>query len=246
MLDLPVPDPGPPGPFATMAWLRATVSRFANGEPHARRRALTEARLATLDPATLAAAARRAAASTPAAVTGPPPAAATRPASATPSAAATPPATATAPPGATPAPPVASPAVGGLAGVPRAYLPVAVLAEATGVVDPVAAVRHTRIVAAAYHPGTEHPEADDALAALLALLPADEPEAQAQHVAVLVQACEATAGLVRGDNLPVKTTRRVTADGEIVAVDLEGRPFGDGPRRCPGEAHARALAEALR
>lgn len=221
MLDLPVPDPGPPGPFATMAWLRATVSRFANGETHARRRALTEARLATLDPATLAAAAKRAAASTPEVA-------------------------ATTPPGATPTRPVASPAVGGFAGVPRVYLPVAVLADATGVADPVAAVRHTRIVAAAYHPGTEHPEADDALAALLALLPADEPEAQAQHVAVLVQACEATAGLVRGDNLPVKTTRRVTADGEIVAVDLEGRPFGDGPRRCPGEAHARALAEALR
>jgi len=78
------------------------------------------------------------------------------------------------------------------------------------------------------------------------LLPDDEPEALAQHVALLVQACEATAGLVRGDNLPVKVTKRVTADGEIIAVDLTGRPFGAGPRRCPGEAHALALAEALR
>ena len=78
------------------------------------------------------------------------------------------------------------------------------------------------------------------------MLPDDEPEALAQHVALLVQACEATAGLVRGDNLPVKATKRVQPDGTIVAVDLTNRPFGDGARRCPGEAHALALAEALR
>ena len=122
----------------------------------------------------------------------------------------------------------------------------AVLAAATGVADPVAAVAATRVVAAAYHPGTDAAGADEALAALLALLPPDEPEALAQHVALLVQACEATAGLVRGDDLPVKTTKRVTADGTIVAVDLTGRPFGEGARRCPGERHARALAEAVK
>ena len=33
-------------------------------------------------------------------------------------------------------------------------------------------------------------------------------------------------------------TRRVGPDGETVLVDLAGRPFGAGPRRCPGEAHA--------
>ena len=76
------------------------------------------------------------------------------------------------------------------------------LAAATGVADPVAAVAATRVVAAAYHPGTDAAGADEALAALLALLPPDEPEALAQHVALLVQACEATAGLVRGDDLP--------------------------------------------
>ena len=122
----------------------------------------------------------------------------------------------------------------------------AVLAAATGVADPVAAVAATRVVAAAYHPGTDAAGADEALGALLALLPRDEPEALAQHVALLVQACEATAGLVRGDDLPVKTTKRVIADGTIVAVDLTGRPFGEGARRCPGERHARALAEALK
>ena len=54
-----VPDPGPAGPYGTMAWLRATVSRFANGETHARRRALVEALLADLDPADLRDAAAR-------------------------------------------------------------------------------------------------------------------------------------------------------------------------------------------
>ena len=53
LLASPVPDPGPAGPYGTLPWLRATVSRFANGETHARRRALVEALLAELDPAAL-------------------------------------------------------------------------------------------------------------------------------------------------------------------------------------------------
>src|SRR5690349_3723969 len=75
-LDAPVPDPGPAGPRGTMAWLRATVSRFANGETHARRRALVEALLAELDPATLR---DEAAALARASVASPPPATAPRP-----------------------------------------------------------------------------------------------------------------------------------------------------------------------
>src|SRR3954468_4488796 len=55
MLSYPVPAPGPPGPFGTITWLRATVSRFANGETHARRRALVVSLLAELDPARLGA-----------------------------------------------------------------------------------------------------------------------------------------------------------------------------------------------
>ena len=50
MLDLPVPSPAPPGPYGTMAWLRATVSRFSGGDAHARRRAIASALLDTLDP----------------------------------------------------------------------------------------------------------------------------------------------------------------------------------------------------
>ena len=72
----------------------------------------------------------------------------------------------------------------------------------------------------------------------------------AQRVALLVQACEATAALVRGglerpleevlrDSPPVPATRRVGPDGRVVVIDLAGPPFGAGPRACPGEAHAR-------
>ncbi len=56
-----VPLPAAAGPIGSMAWLRATVSRFSSGETHARRRALVEADLAHLDPAAL----RRAAATGP-------------------------------------------------------------------------------------------------------------------------------------------------------------------------------------
>jgi cytochrome P450 len=42
--------PAAPGPFGTLAWLRASVCRFAEGDDHARRRALVEARLAGVDP----------------------------------------------------------------------------------------------------------------------------------------------------------------------------------------------------
>jgi cytochrome P450 len=44
-----VPAVDPPGPVGTIAWLRATVSRFCNGEAHARRRALVEAQIGALD-----------------------------------------------------------------------------------------------------------------------------------------------------------------------------------------------------
>jgi hypothetical protein len=188
-----------------MAWLRATVSRFSEGSAHARRRALVEALLDTLDPDALRA------------------------------------------------------SVGshhhGLCNSTLAYLPVVVLASELGFArDDV--VADVRVVAAAYHPGTDAPGADEALARLLSALPAVEPEAAAARVALLVQACEATAALVRGalerelddvlrDTPPVTATKRVAPDGSVVAVPLHGRPFGEGRRRCPGEAHARALVAGV-
>ncbi|MFJ9608557.1 hypothetical protein ACIRS1_19690 [Kitasatospora sp. NPDC101176] len=53
-----VPPPAADGPAGGVAWLRARVARFGSGEVHARRRALVEADLASLDPGAL----RRAAA----------------------------------------------------------------------------------------------------------------------------------------------------------------------------------------
>jgi cytochrome P450 len=219
-----VPPPGASGPVGTMPWLRATVSRFATGETHTRRRAIAESLLADLDPHVLRATAAAAAARE------------LRDAAA-------------------PAPLVAAPPH---AGVALPYIPVAVLAAALGVApaDVPAAVDAVRVVAAAYHPGSDAPGADAALSQLLALLPPGDPEPSAQRVALLVQACEATAALVRGaltrpledvlrDTPPVPATRRLAPDGHLILVDLAGHPFGAGPRRCPGEAHALALAAGV-
>jgi cytochrome P450 len=54
--------PGPGGPPGTVAWLRASVSRFATGAQHARRRALAESELRRLDPGALRSIARELAA----------------------------------------------------------------------------------------------------------------------------------------------------------------------------------------
>ena len=183
----PVPAPGPAGPFGTMAWLRATVSRFANGEAHARRRALVTDLLDAM-----------------------------------------------------------TPQVAPVDEVPRQYLPVAALGAAQGVTDLHRLVADVRIVAAAYHPGTQAPGADEALQRVLEQLDEPDEERAAQRVAILVQACEATAALIRGETLPVKATKRVDARGTIHLVPLEGRPFGEGPRRCPGEHLALRLAEEAR
>jgi hypothetical protein len=107
-------------------------------------------------------------------------------------------------------------------------------------------------VAAAYLPGSGAggPAADAAADELLDRL-------GAARAAVLVQSCLPVAAWVRtaldrGITLdevlatapPVPATTR-WRDGETVTVPLDGIPFGVGPRRCPGVAHARALAEGV-
>ena len=165
-----------------MAWLRATVCRFCNGETHARRRAIVEAMLAEIDP--------------------------------------THPSTRGEP----------------IAGVPRAYRPVAVLAAATGAHRrPAALVDDVRDGGRRVPPGTDAPGADEALARLIARLPANDEEHIAQHVALLVQACEPMAAMIGGDDCPVPATKRVGPDGH------RGR---DRPRPSTRSAKGRAAAPA--
>ena len=248
----------PSGGPADLAWLRATVSRFANGPAHARRRALAAALLEAIDPAALreraASASRRALA----------------------------------------------------AGLPveviAGRVPVMTLANALGldatVVDDVAAA------ARGYQPGTDAgPAGDSAVDALVAACGGTPDEYTAARIALLVQACEATAGLIgralaasrpapdgttaealvaetlRFDP-PVQAMRRVcVAPTAIGAIDVAagtsvivnvpaanrdpavftdpgvfdpGRPdaerhltFGTGIRPCPGRDHAVALAAGV-
>ncbi|MEV7095965.1 hypothetical protein AB0M80_24265 [Amycolatopsis sp. NPDC051045] len=135
-------------------------------------------------------------------------------------------------------------------------VPVGVLAEALGLPDVSADVAP---VAAAYHPHvTPGRGAEAALGRLITACGAAD-ELAAARIGLLVQACDATAGLI-GNGLfasltgkpaeqPVLGTRR-RIDGEDVTVSLAGSPFGAGPRACPGSRHAHALAagvlEALR
>jgi hypothetical protein len=137
-----------------------------------------------------------------------------------------------------PAPPV----------VPR--VPLAALAGALGAREPATVAALVPSVAAAYLPssGAAGPAANAAADELLDRL-------GAARAAVLVQSCLPVTAWVRtaldrGITLdevlatapPVPATTR-WRDGETVTVPLDGIPFGEGPRRCPGVAHARALAE---
>jgi hypothetical protein len=126
-----------------------------------------------------------------------------------------------------------------------------VLAEALGLPDVAADVTP---VAAAYHPHvTPDADAEAALARLVAHC-GGPTELAAARIGLLVQACDATAGLI-GNGLfasltgnpaeqPVLRTRR-RIDGEDVTVSLAGAPFGAGPRECPGSRHALALAAGV-
>lgn len=201
----PVPVDVPPG---SVAWLRATVSRFSNGPDHARRRALAVSLLAGVDPEVL----RRKASET-------------------------------------------------AGGDPRLVV-VGVLAEELSLpVVPSDVVA----VAAGYHPHVpSSAEAEAALGRLVTACGGTADELVAARICLLVQACEATAGLIgkavplvragkrpedavaevlRADP-PVPHTRR-RVHGEDVLVPLAGTPFGAGPRECPGPAHAIALATGV-
>jgi len=153
-------------------------------------------------------------------------------------------------------------------------VPVRVLAAALDVTDPEQATGQLAAVAAAFLPGTiDRGTADGSVARLADLLPAEPDEQVAARIGLLVQAYEATAGLIGNavaagmqeaarpaadvvaqtvrTNPPVRFTRRVTPSGETIALDLTSArddpaghlAFGSGLRACPGVACARALAE---
>ena len=264
---VPAVESGPPG---TLAWLRASVSRFSPPRRHAERRAVATSALASLDPDDLRHDAARLTVSV-------------------------------------------LDRVGDRVDVMRELarpVPLWALADRLGFADPVAAGTAVAVVAAAYHPGVDPAltaRADQAVAALLALAPQGPPVLRANQIGLLVQACDATAGLIgaaahhllpptvarapatagTADLLaevlrldpPVRATRRVTVD----AVRLGGRDlpagspvllrfdaanrdprafpepatfqpgrsgaglltFGTGERGCPGDRHALALATGV-
>lgn len=162
-----------------------------------------------------------------------------------------------------------------IAGDPQsaAYdVPLAVMARAVGVAagSVERAVALARSAARGMGPGAtgDPSEAIDVMPELLSLVPGDEVLDAANRIGLLLQTCDAVAGLVRAsttrtghsehvvdideaqhvvagalaDDPPVRVARRFRADGELVTVDIGDRPFGAGVHRCPGEALAMALA----
>ncbi|WP_460724411.1 hypothetical protein [Nocardia heshunensis] len=119
--------------------------------------------------------------------------------------------------------------------------PTAKLAVALGLSPTVEA--DVALVAPCYQPHMSvTPEADLAVARLVAACGGVADEVTANRIGLLVQAHGATLALIEGRNPPVPTTRRVAPSGEVVEVDLTGRPFGEGRHACPGREHALALA----
>lgn len=169
---------GVPPASEGVAWLRAHVARFSEGDDHERRRALAVRHLDAIDPASLR--------------------------------------------------------------VPGH--PVGALASALGLSR--AVTGDVELVAAHYQPhdGTTG-EADAAVARLVAACGGDWSEDTAARIGLLVQACAATRAYIAGAETPVPATRRITPAGEEILVSLHHLPFGAGRHACPGQAHARAIAD---
>ncbi|MEC3975252.1 hypothetical protein [Amycolatopsis sp. H20-H5] len=149
-------------------------------------------------------------------------------------------------------------------------VPVGVLAEALGLPDIAAEIAaDIAVVAKAYHPHVEPDEAAErALSRLIVVCGGTPDEVTAARIGLLIQACDATAGLIGNALLallrgkfagsveellavvarvdpPVLTTRRVVR-GELVVLRLtDGLAFGAGPKACPGRSPAFALAAGI-
>jgi cytochrome P450 len=226
-----VPGPGAGAPPGTMTWLRQNVARFSEGTGHARRRALAVDLLRPVDPGQLRTAARDQANAIIDAAGGRP--------------------------------------LDVMARAAR-HVPGRVLAAALGAADPERVAGLLVPVAAVYQPGPADPDAADAAVAQLAVLlgrPGEggqggegrettaPDERVAARIGLLIQAYDATAGLIgnalaaelrahgqrapgrepaaalvertlRADP-PVLVTRRVGPDGATVTLDLTSDPAGD-------------------
>jgi cytochrome P450 len=208
-------------PAPPVGSVQAHMARFSEGDEHERRRAIAEARLAVLDPGKLRAAAYERTAAL-----------------------------------------LAGRDEVEVIGELTRTVPVAVLAAALGATDADAAVATTRrlCLALALPEGSEPADGWPEVRALAFLLGLDgdaNGEEAVNVVALLFQAMDATAGLIgnalRAGAAPppvtVVRTLRVTPAGERRAVDLAAAdpplPFGAGRHRCPGEAHALALAAGV-
>jgi cytochrome P450 len=144
---------------------------------------------------------------------------------------------------------------------PDDLTPVTLLARALGL--PRVAAADVATVARCYQPHTlAGPDADAAVARLVDAAGGTPDDATAARIGLLVQACDATAALVRAaahrpgpaqdalaaalrDDPPVPLTRRMHG-GVLVELRLAGDlAFGAGPHACPGRAHALAIAAGL-
>jgi cytochrome P450 len=209
--DLGVPEAPAAHDVGTVAWLRASVSRFCNGPEHERRRATVTELLDTLDAAQLREDALRRADTD----------------------------------------------------RDHRHVVAATLAAALGAADPDAVATAVMTLSPAYFSGADDPAADAATQRLTELLADDDPDTVVARITVLVQACDATAGLIASATSgepPLRQMRRVAlqdtvvaeqpiAAGERVVCDIAAAgtdlTFGHGPRACPAEHHARALADGV-
>jgi cytochrome P450 len=242
--------PAPPVPLTehgTLAWLRAHVARFCDGQEHDRRRAITEQELARLDPVLLRSAAAELAGAEldraeldRAALT------------------------------------AAGQEEPFDVMVVARRVPAAVLATALGVAAAARDDAVDAVLAAASgypNPDLAGPGADAGVQFLAAVLGPADAELLATRIGLLEQACDATAALI-GNALisaftgeeydqdgtedaeqilagtlasdpPVRRTRRLAPDGATVTLDLRTCTFGAGRRPCPGADQAMALAAGV-
>lgn len=148
-------------------------------------------------------------------------------------------------------------------------VPIEVLTTALGLPDVSPDI--VAIVATSYqpNPAIEEQPADEAVGQLVTAFGGTADELTAAKISLLVQTCDATAGLVgsavvaalrsAGDadqavadalaqQAPAQITRRQQAStGTLVTIDLAGNelPFGAGPHQCPGGDHAVAMAAGV-